>query len=181
MEANGRHPVPPIPSPDAVPPARMGRRIAVITFFLLFIPVVTAALVFPALSQGPFASADDIDPAKLKWLSVRLFNRTELDGGVDIGPYYAAADDYAGLLAPLRGAAPVDGFAEARGPWLGEYRMRTTDGRPATVRLYWHRRPQDPPTALARVRFQVGGKWFEGGPAAAVIAAADAAAARGTK
>ncbi|MGL6094261.1 MAG: hypothetical protein ACRC7O_00485 [Fimbriiglobus sp.] len=177
METNGKHPS----RPDAGQQPRVARRIAVITFFLMLVPVGTAAFVFPALSQGPFASADDIDPAKLKWLSVRLFNRTDLDGGVDIGPYYAAADDYAGLLAPLRGATPVNGFDDARGPWLGEYRMRTTEGRPATVRLYWHRGPQDPPSAPARVRFQVGGKWFEGGPAAAVIAAADAAVARGTK
>ena len=163
----------------AAAPPGTGRRMAVLLFLLMLVPVVAAALVFPALSGSAFASAAEIDPAQVKWLSVRLLNRTELDGGSDVGPYYAAPEDVANLLKPLKAVPETDEFTGARGPWLGEYRVMLTSGRKGTIRLYWHRPPQAAPNAPATLRFQIGEHLYEGGDAAAVIAVAAECEGRG--
>lgn len=178
MDANGRPPDP-TARPAAVPAAPTDPRAwwpRALRFLGLvaLLPVLAIAVVFPALRGQPFASADEIDPADLQWLSVRVFNRAELDGGEDVS-FQAARPDFAGLLAPLRGATAVDGFPGAIGPWLGEYRMRTRTGRPARVQMYWHRDPFGPPNTPPTVRFKLGTNLFQGGSAAAVVAAVEAA------
>jgi hypothetical protein len=116
----------------------------------------------------------------VKWLRVQLLNRTELDGGEDVRPYYADPADHAKLLDALKELRPVDAFAGAKGPWLGDYRVMLDNGRRATLKLYWYRPPQAAPTAPATLRLQIDeGHKYEGGPVAAVVAAAADAAARG--
>lgn len=185
MHANGRPPDPTpdptAPSPAVLSPAgpRVVRRIVLFSLAFLLVPVGLIFLVFPYLLDEPFTSVDDLDPAKVRSLRVHLLNRTELDGGADVGPFHAAAADFAGLLAPVRAVPEVPDFPNARGPWLGEFRVLTTDGRRGRIRFYWVRdphHPSDPP----RLRFQIGGTKFEGGRVADVIAAAEAAEPRGT-
>ncbi len=187
------------PAADGQPAggSTVGKRVTLLALLLMLLPVGLAVGLFPLLSGGPFDSVDAIDPAAVKSLDVRLFNRAELDGGFDVGPFRARPEDVPALLAPLTGLAPLAGPpADARGPWLGEYRVRTTTGRRGTVRFYWSRRPDvgqgAPPAAVAGpailttrpelvpgafvLRVVAGDKWYEGGNPLAVVAAAEAAA-----
>ena len=184
MEGNGR-PIPRDPGesprgPSLDTPPGTGRNIAVLVFLLMLVPVLAAALVFPALRSQPFALVSEIDPAQVKWIKVQLVNRTELDGGADVGPFYADPSDHAKLLDALKDLKPVEAFGGAKGPWLGDYRVMLTNGRRATLKLYWHRSPSARPTAPATLRMQIDdGHRFEGGTTAAVVAAATEAEARG--
>jgi len=154
--------------------------IAGAVFAILLVMALVATIVIPLLQEQPFDSVDELDPANIKSLRVYFLNRKELDGGDDIGPYFAAEEDYAKLLAPLRNISEVEQFQDARGPWLGEYRVRTKTGRKGTIKLYWVKTPLDPPLASARLRFQIGPHKYEGGTAEAIIAAANEAAPRGS-
>jgi hypothetical protein len=183
----------------------VGRRVAVVAGLLLLLPVGLAVGVFPFLTDQPFDAVTDIRPADVQSVRVWMLNRTELDGGPDVGPFLAAREDWPALLAPLTGARDVSesNFPDARGPWLGEYRIRTVTGRRGTVRLYWTRRPVEMADLAAvgavgggpafdqsirrvelrptevRLRFQIGDKWYDGGSAHTLIAAVEAAAPRG--
>ena len=106
-------------------------------------------------------------------LRVHVLNRQGLDNGRDIGPYPAGPAAVPGLLAVLKPVPEVADFDGARGPLLGEYRVVTTAGRKGTIRFYWQR-PGGDPDAVPRLRFQIGPHKFQGGTAAALIAAAEA-------
>jgi hypothetical protein len=189
--------------PPPRPKPRTMRWVVVGVLVVLLLPAVVAFVLVPLLLEQPFESAEEIDPAAVKQLRVFVLNRKELDGGRDVGPYLAAAEDYPALLAPLREAHEVTSFPDARGPWLAEYRVLLTSGRKGTIRLYWSR-PQGgwagapafaaagggaavtaaaearqvPPVTL---RFQIGPRKYEGGSATGLIRAAEAAAERGTR
>ncbi len=176
--------------------SRVGRRATLLALSLaVLLPTGLAVVVFPLLAGSPYDSPDAIDPAAVKSLRVFVLNRKEFDGGEDIGPYVARPADVPALLAPLRGLTPLAEKPVVVGPWLGEYRVRTTGGRRATVRFYWTRLPgnghADAVMALAGpavfqrpelipgtfgLRAQVGDRWFDGGQPLAVVAAALAAA-----
>jgi len=189
--------------PDPVrPKPRTTRRLVVGVLLVLLVPLVLAFVLFPLLQEQPFDAVGDIDPTAVQSLRVFVLNRKELDGGEDVGPYLAAAEDYTALLAPLREAREVPTFPDARGPWLAEYRVLLTSGRRGTIRLYWSRPSGTwkggpalaaaggtaalgeaataghvPPVVL---RFQIGSRKYEGGTAIELIRAAETAAARGT-
>jgi hypothetical protein len=174
-------------SADATPTRpRTGKKIALIVFVvvLLLVPVVYGlALLGIYLLQGqPFDSPAELTPENVRSLRVELHNRKELDGGEIVRPYYAAPEDYERLLAPLKAAAEVGSYPDARGPFLGEYRVVLESGRKGTIRLYWSR----PPGAAAknglpetRLRFQIGDHLYEGAAAGEVVHAVEEAAARG--
>ncbi len=168
----------PDPRPIETAPPSAGphvtRRIVLYVLAFLLVPVVLAVGLFPYLLDEPFSSVDDLDPAKIRSLRVYLLNRGELDGGEDIGPYYAAESDFPSLLKPLREVPEVQEFPNARGPWLGEYRILTQDGRRGRIRFYYVR-PGGNREAPARLRFQIGDKKFEGGRADTIVQAAEAA------
>lgn len=153
-----------------------------ITLFvvLLALPLVlyfgVMLVLIPLLSEQPFESADELTPENIKSLRVYFLNRGELDDGPDIGPYFAAPEDYAALLAPLKAVPEVSDFEGTRGVWLGEYRVRLKSGRYSPIRLYWLKTTPD---AVAKLRFQIGPHKFEGGTAEAIVKAAEAAAPRG--
>lgn len=149
-------------------------------FAILLVMALVATIVVPLLQEQPFDSVDELDAANIKSLRVYFLNRKELDNGDDIGPYFAAEEDYAKLLAPLRNVPEVSEFQDARGVWLGEVRVRTKTGRKGTIKLYWVKTPLDLPTAPARLRFQIGPHKYEGGTATAIVAAASEAAPRGS-
>jgi hypothetical protein len=161
-------------------PNPKGRRIAllvaliVVPLVLVYFGVMLVAI--PLLSEQAFESADELTPENIKSLRVYFLNRRELDDGPDIGPYYAAPEDYAMLLAPLKAVPEVSEFEGTRGVWLGEYRVRLKNGRYSPIKLYWLKTTPD---AVAKLRFQIGPHKFEGGTAAAVIKAAEEAAPRG--
>ena len=179
--------------------SQIGRRVTLLALSLaVLLPAGLVVVLFPLLAGSPFDSVDAIDPAAVKAVRVFVLNRKELDGGEDIGPYLAKPADVPALLAPLRGLTPLPEAPPVRGPWLGEYRVRTANGRRGTVRFYWVRlgeghadaamavagpvvglRPELVPGAFG-LRVQVGGRWFEGGSPLALIAAAGEAAAGGT-
>lgn len=189
------------PAP-ARPKPRTARRLVVGVLLVLLVPVGLAVFLFPLMTAQPFDAVEEIDPAEVTSLRVFVMNRKEFDGGQDVGPYLAAAEDYPALLAPLRAAREVGPFADARGPWLAEYRVLLTSGRRGTIRVYWSR-PSGrwrgdaafaamggaaalaeaeegghvPPTAL---RFQIGPRKYEGGSAVELVRAAESGAARGT-
>jgi hypothetical protein len=174
-------------TPDATPTRpRTRTKVALIVLFavLLLVPVVYGlALLGAFLLQGqPFESPAELTPENVQSLRVHLVNRKELDGGEDVGPYHAAAEDYERLLAPLKAAAEVGPYPDARGVFLGEYRVVLKNGRKGPIRLYWSRPPgvgtgDDRP--VARLRFQIGEHLFEGAAAADVVRAAEESAARG--
>lgn len=190
-----------MPTDDATVHRNPALRITLLVLALLIVPVLLALVVFPSLSDLPFESVTQLDPAEVESLTVRLLNRTELDGGDDVGPYYAAPEDIARLLAPLRGVPEVAGFPDARGPWLGEYRVRTRAGSKGTIRLYWVRSAEDEralpgfealygeaayrsaTAALqlpaARLRIEIGHHTFEGYAVAELIRAVEAGQSRG--
>ena len=186
------------------PKSRTLRWVVVGVLLVLLLPLLVGFVLVPLLLEQPFESAEEIDPAEVKTLRVFVLNRRELDGGRDVGPYLAAAEDYPALLAPLREAREVGSFPDARGPWLAEYRVLLKSGRKGTIKLYWSRPPggwkgaqafaaaggtaalaeageagRVPPVTL---RFQIGPrKKYEGGSAAGLIRAAEAGAERGTR
>jgi hypothetical protein len=187
---------------SAAPPSGVKKRtgiwIVLGVLVVLLLPIVLATLLFPLLQEQPFESPEDIRPEKIESLRVFLLNRRELDGGEDVGPYFAAESDYATLLAPLQDVPSVADFPDARGPWLGEYRIVTRDGRKGTIRFYWTKPLQLPEVrpvrfsvgeldlevfpALTwphRLRFQIGEHKFEGGETATLIRAAELCAQRG--
>lgn len=178
-------------SADATPTRPRNRKtVALIVFavVLLLIPAVYGlALLGIYLLQGQaFDSPAELTPENIRSLRVHLLNRKELDGGEDVGPYYAAAEDYEKLLAPLKGAAEVGSYPGTRGPFLGEYRVVLKSGRKGTIKLYWSQpRGIGPGDAvpLARLRFQIGEHLYEGaheGAAAGdVVRAAEESAAQG--
>jgi hypothetical protein len=174
-------------TPDATPTRpRPGKKIALIVLLvvLLLVPVVYGlALLAAFLLQGqPFDSPAELTPENVQSLQVELHNRKELDGGEIVRRYYAAPEDYAGLLAPLKSATEVGPYPDARGAFLGEYRVVLKNGRKGTIRLYWSRPPgvgtgDDLP--VARLRFQIGEHLYEGAAAGEVVRAVEESAARG--
>lgn len=187
MTSDGRPPAPQDSrGPGPLPPGRgaarvapLARRVLVLSGVLLVLPLAVAFASILTLLGQPFGGVGEIDPADVRWLSVRLLNRAEVDGGGDVGPFYADPADVPALLDSLRGAAPVPAWAGARGPWFGEFRVMTAEGRRGTVRLYWHRPPQAPLDRPPVLRVQVGPNLYEGGDVRGVIAAAEAAQGRG--
>jgi hypothetical protein len=165
---------------------RTGRRVALVVLLvvLLLVPVVYGlALLVASLLQGqPFDSPAELTPETVRSLRVHLLNRKELDGGEDVGPYHAAEEDYARLLAPLKAATEVGSYPDARGPFLGEYRVVLKNGRKGTIRLYWSRPPgvgPDNKPHAARLRFQIGQHLYEGAATDELVRAAEESAPRG--
>ena len=162
---------------DATPTRpRTGKKIALIVFVvvLLLVPAVYGlALLGAYLLQGqPFDSPAELTPENVRSLRVHLLNRKELDGGEDVGPYHAAPEDYERLLAPLKAAAEVGSYPDARGVFLGEYRVVLKNGRKGPIRLYWSRPPGvglDNAPHTARLRFQIGEHLYEGAAAADAV------------
>ena len=158
-------------APDDVehpPRPKYGLKIVLLTLLILCIPVVLVLGVFPLLNEQAFESVDELAPENIQSLQVQIHNRVEIDGGEPIRLYYADEADFAMLLEPLKAVPEVDNYPDAQGPWLGEYRIVTKSGRKGTIRFYWTKRPQDPPTAI-RLRFKIGTHKFEGGSVQSII------------
>jgi hypothetical protein len=167
---------------DASPPRpRYARRIVLFMIPVLAVPVILAFVLFPFLMEQPFDSIEELKPENIATFRVQILNRKEIDGGDEISPYFADEADYKMLLEPLLNVPETNVFEDARGPWLGEYRIVTKTGRKGTIRLYWTKKMQDSPEVPAKLRFQIGTHKFEGGTALAVILAAKTAEGRGRK
>ena len=158
-------------------PPRFARRILLFMVPVMLTPVALAVCVFPLLREEAFDSIDELRLENVSTFQVQILNRKELDGGESIGLFYVAESDYATLLKPLFVATEVPPFADAQGPWLGEYRVVTKEGRPGRVRLYY----TTPRGGEPVLRFKIGTKYFEGGTALAVVNAARVAETRGRK
>lgn len=159
-------------------PPRYGRRIVLFMVPVMLTPVLLAVCVFPLLREEAFDSIDELRLENVSTFQVQIQNRKELDGGERIDLFYVAEADYAMLLQPLLEVPEVKGFPDAQGPWLGEYRVVTKEGRPGRVRLYWTTPRGGGEPVL---RFKIGPKYFEGGTAMAVVTAARVAESRGRK
>ena len=158
------------------PAPRHGPKIVLGLVAVMALPLVLIFAVFPLVRTQSFAHVEDLDPANVASLRVHLLNRQGIDGGPDIGPFYAAAADTATLLDALRAVPEVPEFEGADGPWLGEFRVLTKDGRHGTVRFYWqppYRRDGEPV-----LRYKIGERQFEGGDLKGLIALIEAAAGR---
>lgn len=161
------------------PRPKYGWKIVLLTLLILCIPVVLVLGVFPLLLEQAFESVDELAPENIQSLQVQIHNRIEIDGGEPIRLYYADEADFAMLLEPLKAVPEVDNYPDAQGPWLGEYRIVTKSGRKGTIRFYWTKRPQDPPTAI-RLRFKIGTTHkFEGGSVQSIIDVARVCQPRG--
>ena len=163
---------------EIAPPVRPRhtRKLLLFLGLILLIPVGLFFVVFPLLMEQPFDSVDEVKPENIRSLRVKILNRSKFDGGDDLGPYIADPADYAVLLKPLETVPTIADFPDARGPWLGEYRIVTNDGRRGTIMFYYQSRT---PEMVPQLRFQIGSIKFQGGQARAVIDAATTAAARG--
>ncbi len=159
-------------------PPRHARRILLFMVPVMLTPVLLAVCVFPLLREEAFDSIDELRLENVSTFQVQIQNRKEIDGGDRIELFYVAESDYAMLLKPLFEAPEVKGFAGAQGPWLGEYRVVTKEGRTGRVRLYWTAPRGGGEPVL---RFKIGLKEFEGGTALAVVNAARVAESRGRK
>jgi hypothetical protein len=166
---------------------RTARKVTLAVFlaFFLLVPVVYGLVFFvviPLLQGRAFDTPAELTAGDIESLRVHLLNRKELDGGEDVGPYFAAPEDFEALLAPLKAAEEVGEFPDAQGPFLGEYRVVLKSGRKEPIRLYWSRPPGVQPDGTphpARLRFKIGNRLFEGAAAQAVVHAALASEPRG--
>ena len=122
----------PIPKP-------MGRLIGCIVSLIVLGAIGLGFALYYLLPGQAVNSIDELDTASIKSFRVYFLNRKELDEGDDIGPYFASPADYDTLLKPLRSLEEVDDFPNAKGPWLGEYRIGMKNGRNATIKIYWSR------------------------------------------
>jgi len=164
--------------PQALPPPKKIKpwQIVLLVCLVLLIPVGLIFVLFPLLSETPFESADELSPENVDSVRVFLLNRKELDGSTDdVGPFFAATDDFNAIFASLKSVPEVEQYPDARGPWLGELRVRLKNGRKGTIKLYWTRKPGE----AARLRFQIGNHKFEGGSAEAFVKIAVEAEGRG--
>jgi len=166
------------PEPHLRMPPRYARRLVLFMVPVLLTPVLLAVCLFPLLREEAFDSINELRLENVSTFQVQIQNRKEIDGGETIDLFYVAESDYAQLLRPLFEVPEVQGFAGAQGPWLGDYRVVTKDGRKGRVRLYW-----TVPTRGGEpvVRFRIGQKYFEGGTALSVINAVRTAEPRGRK
>ena len=171
-------PPPGEPEPHLRMPPRYARRILLFMVPVLLTPVLLAVCLFPLLREEAFDSIDELRPENISTFRVQIQNRKEIDGGEPIDLFYVAESDYESLLLPLFEVPEAKAYAGARGPWLGEYRVVTKEGRTGRVRLYW-----TTPTRGAEpvLRFRIGPKEFEGGAALTVVNAAKIAESRGRK
>jgi len=145
---------------------------------ILLVPVALLFLVFPLLMEQPFDSVEQLKTENIRSLRVQILNRSQIDGGDDLGPFLADPADYAMLLAPLSAVPTIADYPDARGPWIGDYRILTNNGRRGTIKFYFHKLT---PTAVPALRFQIGQIKYEGGQAQTIIDAARTASARGVK
>jgi hypothetical protein len=128
---------------------RMFLKIVIGLAIIMTIPFVLFFGLFPLILGRPFESIEEIDVEQIKQLDVRLYNRTDLDNGDDVGPYFASPTEYDRLFKPLLAAVEVEQFNGARGPWLGEYRILLKNGRKGTVRFFWSPAQTESDVALA--------------------------------
>lgn len=166
---------PPVPAnPEPEKPKMLGKMLLYLALIML-VPFTLIKYVFP-LIDPPVVAIEELKPENIQWFRVQVLNRQGVDDGPDIGPYYADPLDFALLLSALQNVPEVasNDYPDARGPWLGEYRLVTLDGRKPTIRFYWVRQG-----AEVRLRFQIGKHKFEGGTAAELIRVARTAQARG--
>ena len=166
------------PEPHLRMPPRYARRIVLFMVPVLLTPVLLAVCLFPLLREEAFDSIEELRPENISTFRVQIQNRKEIDGGEPIDLFYVAESDYPALLLPLFEVPEAKGYAGARGPWLGEYRVVTKEGRTGRVRLYWTTPTRGGEPVL---RFRIGPKEFEGGTALAVINAVRTAEPRGRK
>jgi len=145
---------------------------------IMLVPLALLFLVFPLLSEQSFDSAEQLKPEAISSLRVQILNRSKIDGGDDIGPFLADPADFAALLAPLTTVPSVENYPDAVGPWFGDYRIVTNDGRRGTIKFYYHMRT---PESIPALRFKIGQVQYEGGRAQRVVDAAKAASGRGSK
>lgn len=193
------------PTPPAAPaPKKVNVAVMLIlTAVFVTVPLLVFAAFYLWLNQTSFASVDEVNPAELEGVRVQLLNlprgpqnRPDVVAGAewvradennsahadpDIGPVDLIRPDFDLILAPLRNATPLEASQWPACPFLGEIKVRYTDGRKGTVRLYWALdRPGDPDSP-ARVYMTVGPNKYRACPLKELRTAAEAAASRGTK
>ena len=137
------NPPPPPDEPDAAlrMPPRYGRRIALLMIPVVLTPVLLAVCLFPLLK--PYDAIEEVRADDIASFRVHVLNRKEIDGGAEIDPFFADADDYPALLRRLAGAVArrVPGGDEGRpqndGPLLlgADGRGRPGPGPPLPDRV----------------------------------------------
>jgi hypothetical protein len=140
-----------------------------------------------------FHSIDELDPAAVAKLKIRLFNLRAIlpppgegEPAVPdtIGPFEAQPDDVPSLVALLKGSKPLPEMPP--GPFLAEYWFTFSNGREQRIRVKFSGSPAKP--EAYRVLFRIGGgqvageqdsaPGFEAPCTAAAFVAAVAAAER---
>jgi len=120
---------------------------------ILLVIVAIPATVIPFVlsrSRPAFRSFDEMTPADIARLEVRLFNLKAIvpasaEGETvpdTVGPFEARPDDIGPLVALLQGAKELAEMPP--GPWLGEYRLTLTSGRKQRVRVKFGGNPARP-------------------------------------
>lgn len=168
------------PSPAARPPAPKKINVAVLFIlaaFFITVPLLVFAALFLWLEQTSFASVDEIKTAELESVRVQMLNlvrgpqnrpdplpgesvspdeNTPAQHDPDIGPVNLIRPDFDIIFQPLRDAEPVEASKMPSTSFLGEIRVRYTDGRRGTI--YLRQALDDPrnPDSPMRVYMVIG-------------------------
>ena len=136
---------------------------ALILLGIVAVPVAVIPYVLNR-SRPAFRSFDDVTPADVARLEVRLFNLRAIvpataEGETvpdTVGPFDAKPEDFGPLLTLLQGAKELQELPP--GPFLGEYRLTLKSGRTQRVRVRFGGNPAKPEEF--KVRFRVGADQF---------------------
>jgi hypothetical protein len=130
----------------------MGGRWKWYALILLGIAAVPAVILPFVLdfSRPEFQSVDDVDPANVGQLEVRLFNLKAVvpppaEGETTpdtVGPFVVRREDVATILGLLKGARKVDEMPT--GPFLGQFAITLNTGRTQRIRVKFSGNPARP-------------------------------------
>lgn len=193
------------PPPAPSPPAKKKINVAVLLItaaVFVTVPLLIFAAFFLWLERTSFASVDELKPAELESVQLRLINlvrgpqnrpdpgpdenlppdeNTPAQHDPDIDQTNLIRPDFEVIFQPLLNAEPIEHSQWPASMLLGEIRVRYKDGRPGTIRLY--SAPDDPrvENSPLRVYMKVASNWYRACSLKEFRTFAQACAERGTK
>lgn len=149
----------PVPPPPAAPtPKKVNAAVLFISAAVIVtVPLLAFLAIYMWLNQTWFSSIDEVEPAKLESVQVRMLNlirgpqnrpgppllpdvppeeNNPTMQDPDIDPVNLVRPDFEVIFLPLRGATLIEHSQWPAAVFLGEIRVRDKEGRPGTIRLY---------------------------------------------
>lgn len=190
------------PSPPALPSRKKINPavLLVVAAVIVTLPLLAFAGIFLLVNRTSFDSVDELDAKQLESVRVQLLNlprgaqnRPDTDAAVrpdedtrrhadpDVGPANLTREDFGPMLQPLRNAERLDPADWPAAVFTGEIRVRYTDGRGGTVRLYRYPEKVSDPNSPEVVYFKVNSNLYRGGTLKELRTTAEACAGRALK